>query len=263
MFDQLLQDVKTIARQAGELILELRARQRQVAYKSSRDMVTEVDQASEDLIVSFIQNNYSEHDILAEEGGNRGDNSSEFQWIIDPLDGTTNFVHGFPAFCVSIAVLQNGEPVVGAIYDPLRDELFSALREKGAFLNDEPIHVSETDELGKSLLATGFPYANDGTFDLNMQLWVQIYGLTQGLRRAGAAALDLAWTACGRLDGFWELSLKPWDMAAGVLIVREAGGSISSPTQDAFDLFEGNIIATNSNLHQALSEKIRTIIRMR
>lgn len=261
MNNDLFEDVKQIARAAGELILQLRSGKRSVSYKSSRDMVTEVDRASEELIVAFIRKNYPEHEILAEEGGHHTSGSSEYRWIIDPLDGTTNFVHDFPAFCVSLAIWKGAQPLTAAVYDPLREELFSASKGGGAFLNDEPISVSETAELGKTLLATGFPYANDGSFDLNMQIWTEIYGQTQGLRRAGAAALDMAWTACGRLDGFWEFSLKPWDMAAGVLLIQEAGGMISSPHLPQFDLFEGNIIASNEKLHAALRSKIQSIIK--
>lgn len=222
-------------------------------------MVTEVDQACEDLIVASLRKYYPDHNILAEEGGDQESHESDYQWVIDPLDGTTNFVHGFPAYCVSIGLQYQNQPLVGVIYDPLRDELFSAAKGSGAFLNGNPISVSSTDSLGKSLLATGFPYANDETFDLNMKLWVQIYGQTQGLRRAGAAALDMAWTACGRLDGYWEFNLKPWDIAAGTLLVTEAGGRVSSPLQDEFTIFEGNVIATNLNLHPTLRNEIQRI----
>jgi myo-inositol-1(or 4)-monophosphatase len=256
--EHLVQDVAQLARNAGELIMKLKAGQRLISYKSARDMVTEVDRSSEDLIVSFIQDKYPDHDILAEESETKVTRSSEYLWIIDPLDGTTNFVHDFPAYCVSIGVVHDGEVIAAAIYDPLRNEMFEAGKGQGAFLNGEPIQVSPTGEMSRTLLATGFPYANDEAFDLNMRIWTGIYGQTQGLRRAGAAALDMAWTACGRLDGFWEFSLQPWDIAAGVLLVKEAGGLVSSPIQARFDLFEGNIIASNSIIHQVLREEIRT-----
>lgn len=260
MTEQFLKEASHIARSAGELIMEMQAQDRKVSYKSARDMVTEVDQACENLIVSALQERFPDHNILAEEGGDHENRESDYQWIIDPLDGTTNFVHGFPAYCVSIGLHYQNQALLGVIYDPLRDEIFTASRGNGAFLNNKPIEVSKTDSLDRSLLATGFPYANDETFDLNMQLWVKIYGQTQGLRRAGAAALDLAWTACGRLDGFWEMELKPWDMAAGVLLVTEAGGSVSSPTQDQFSIFAGNVVATNAKLHTILKTEIKTII---
>ncbi len=254
--DQLISDAGQIARAAGQLILEMKTKQRQISYKSARDMVTEVDKASEDFIVSEIHNRYPDHEILAEEGGSSVSKPSSYRWIIDPLDGTTNFVHGFPVFAVSIGIEFDGVLYAGAVFDPNRDELFSAGLAKGAFLNAVPIHVSKTVELGKSLLATGFSYFNDDYFKLNMELWVSIYGKTQGLRRAGSAAIDLAWLACGRLDGVWEFSLKPWDIAAGALLVTEAGGIISGPQGEALDLNKGHIIAANSHIHPEIIKEI-------
>jgi len=253
---QLIQDAGSIARSAGELILTLSSQERQISYKSARDMVTEVDQASENYIVSEINRLYPEHEILAEEGSGSTLTPSPYKWIIDPLDGTTNFVHGFPVFAVSIGILFEDELFAAAIYDPNRQELFTAGRKQGAFLNEEPIAVSKTQELGKSLLATGFSYFNDDYFKLNMELWASIYGKTQGLRRAGAAAIDLAWLACGRLDGLWEFSLKPWDIAAGALLVKEAGGLVSGPQGEDLDLAEGHIIAANPSIHPHIIKEI-------
>ncbi|NQV42831.1 MAG: inositol monophosphatase [Candidatus Marinimicrobia bacterium] len=254
--DQLIRDAGSIARSAGELILTLSSRERQISYKSARDMVTEVDQASENYIVSEIHRLYPEHMILAEEGGGSSSIDSPYKWIIDPLDGTTNFVHGFPVFAVSIGIEFENKLYAAAVYDPNQDELFTAGKQRGAFLNGEPISVSSTQELGKSLLATGFSYFNDDYFKLNMELWASIYGKTQGLRRAGAAAIDLAWLACGRLDGLWEFSLKPWDIAAGALLVTEAGGLVSGPQGETLDLTTGHIIAANPSIHPHMIKEI-------
>ena len=253
---QLIQDAGSIARSAGELILTLSSRDRQISYKSSRDMVTEVDKASESYIVSEINRLYPEHEILAEEGGGTSSHSSPYKWIIDPLDGTTNFVHGFPVFAVSIGLQFEDELFVAAVYDPHRQELFTAGKGRGAFLNGESISVSHTLELNKSLLATGFSYFNDDYFQLNMELWASIYGKTQGVRRAGSAAIDLAWLACGRLDGLWEFSLKPWDIAAGALLVTEAGGQVTGPQGEVLDLADGHIIAANPSIHHHIIEEI-------
>ncbi len=245
------------AKSAGSTIRRLTGNPRKIDFKRTRDMVTNVDRAAEQVIVDIIQSKFPTHSILAEERGEIHQPDSSFEWIVDPLDGTTNFVHRFPVYCVSIGVAYRGEIVVGAIYDPIRDELFCAKKGGGAFLNGRPIHVSHTPELGKSLLATGFPYINDALFELNMRIWVKLYGQTQGLRRAGAAALDLAMVACGRLDGFWEFSLKPWDLAAGVLLIQEAGGTVTAICGKAFDLATVPHIITGTPLiHRAMLDRI-------
>ena len=254
--DQLIRNAGSIARSAGELILTLSSNERHISYKRARDMVTEVDQASENYIVSEINRLYPEHEILAEEGSGATLTQSPYKWIIDPLDGTTNFVHGFPVFAVSIGILFEDKLFAAAVYDPNRQELFTAGRSRGAFLNEEPISVSKTQELEKCLLATGFSYFNDDYFKLNMELWTSIYGKTQGLRRAGSAAIDLAWLACGRLDGLWEFSLKPWDIAAGALLVTEAGGLVSGPRGEDLDLTAGHIIAANPSIHPHILAEI-------
>jgi len=241
-----------IAVEAGKLIRSMSQDSRSIQYKGQRDMVTSVDSSAEALIVGAIQERFPDHQILAEEGGGQSRSESEYRWIIDPLDGTTNFVHGFPVFCVSIGLECKGQMIAAAVYDPNRGELFSAGHDLGATVNDEPIHVSETKAMGQSLIATGFPYTNNAHFDLNMKAWVGLYGQTQGLRRAGAAAIDLAWVACGRLDAYWEFCIKPWDMAAGLLLVREAGGKISDPYGGPLDFSEGHILASNGHLHHEL-----------
>lgn len=255
--EKLMQDSEGIARGAGDLIMKIRARDRRITFKSSRDMVTEVDEASESFIVKEIRTRHPEHAILAEEGSSYEKAGAEYRWIIDPLDGTTNFVHDFPVFAVSIGIEFRGELCAGAVYNPIMDECFTAGLGKGAFLNGESISVSSAKGLGESILATGFPYFNDDYFDMNMDLWKGIYGKTQGLRRAGAAAIDLAWVACGRLDGYWEFSLKPWDMAAGALIVSEAGGVVTGPLGEALDLNSGNLIAANPQIHDHLLKEFK------
>ena len=250
---------ESLALEAASLIKREMKSDRQVDFKGRRDMVTQVDRASEALITRRISEFYPGHTILAEESGGAQVLGDGYTWIIDPLDGTTNFVHGFPVFGVSIAVLKGQGILAAAIADPTRDELFSAGLGLGASLNESPIQVSSTAELSHSLLATGFPYENDTNFDINMRFWTEIYGKTQGLRRAGAAAIDLAWTACGRLDGFWELGLKPWDLAAGVLLVREAGGLISDPEGADLDIFTGDLLATNALLHDEMLAEMKAI----
>jgi len=256
ILDQLIIDAGEITKGAGQLINKLAHNQRQISFKSARNMVTEVDQASEEYIVTKIRTRYPEHAILAEESGSSELGESEFRWVIDPLDGTTNFVHGLPIYSVSVGVEYQGELVAAAIYDPNRDELFVAGKKRGALLNGDIINVSSTEKLDRSLLATGFSYFNDDYFKLNMELWASIYGKTQGLRRAGSAAIDLAWLACGRLDGLWEFSLKPWDIAAGALLVTEAGGLVSGPLGEKMDLDKGHIIAANPHIHPEIIKEI-------
>lgn len=245
------------AKSAGSTIRRLSGNPRKIDYKRTRDMVTNVDRAAEQTIIDIIQSRFPQHSILAEERGEIHNPDSEFEWIIDPLDGTTNFVHHFPAYCVSVGVAYQGEMVAGSIYDPIRDELFHAKKGGGAFRNGQQIRVSDTPDLGKSLLATGFPYINDDLFELNMRIWVNLYGQTQGLRRAGSAALDLAMVASGRLDGFWEFSLNPWDLAAGTLLVQEAGGTVTAICGDSFQVNTvPHIITGNPTIHQAMLERI-------
>ncbi len=213
------------------------------------NLVTEIDKQSEKLIIKKIRQHFSSHDILGEESGAH-DAKSEYRWIIDPLDGTTNYTHGLPIFCVTIGVEHKGEIIGGAIYDPNTDEMFTAEKGKGAFLNGKRIRVSSADTLINSLLVTGFPYnvkENPGNV---VDHFVHFLPVAQGIRRLGSAALDLAYIACGRLDGYWEVFLNPWDKAAGILLVREAGGKVTTFSGDEKDvIYNPNTLATNGLVH--------------
>ncbi|MFT4171018.1 MAG: inositol monophosphatase family protein [Rhodocyclaceae bacterium] len=213
----------------------------QVRAKSQNDFVTEIDAAAEQAIIEVIREAYPEHAILAEESGQTGD--AEFQWIIDPLDGTTNFIHGFPQYAVSIALAEKGVVQQAVIYDPNRNELFTASRGRGAFLNERRIRVSKRTRLSESLVATGFPFKTMEHMDAYLGMFRELAEKTAGLRRPGAAALDLAYVACGRVDGFFELGLMPWDMAAGTLLVSEAGGLVSDFSGESAYLETGNLVA--------------------
>lgn len=217
-----------------------------VQSKSPNDFVTEVDHAAEQAIIEVLREAYPGHGILAEESGelapaNGAD--SEFVWIIDPLDGTTNFIHGFPQYAVSIALTKNGALEHAVVYDPNRNELFTASRGSGAFLNDRRIRVSRRTRLNEALLGTGFPYRQFDHVDAYLATFRELTQKSAGIRRPGAAALDLAYVACGRLDGFWEFGLAPWDMAAGALLIQEAGGLISDLAGEANYLASGNVVA--------------------
>ena len=221
------------------------------------DLVTEVDRACEALIVDTLRRECPEDAVLAEEGGGVEREQADWRWVIDPLDGTMNFAHAYPRFCVSIAVQRRGRPEIGVVYDPLLDELFAAERGAGASLNGAPIQVSEERELGRALLATGFAYDVHESDDDNLDHFARFAKRARGLRRDGSAALDLCYVAAGRFDGYWELKLHPWDVAAGNLIVDEAGGR-SSDFAGAPATGDGReTLATNGHLHAAMLEVIR------
>ena len=250
-----------IAREAGALLRDYYRRGVATEYKGDVDLVTEADRASEKLIVERLHRAFPEHGVYGEEG-TRSNMDGEYRWYIDPLDGTTNFAHGFPVFCVSmglerrassLSAKQDGEIVAGVIYDPLRDELYTAEKGKGAYLNGVPIHVSRVGELAEALLATGFP-SRKRHDNPNIHFYQEFTLRSHGVRRAGAAALDLAYTACGRLDGFWEFNLNPWDTSAGALLVAEAGGSITTFDGSAFRLDSKEVLATNGLLRDELIE---------
>lgn len=219
-----------------------------VAMKGDKDLVTEVDRESERLIVEHLLSRFPGHMILAEEG-EYPQTGSTFRWIIDPVDGTTNFAHGFPWFCVSIALESFGELLAGVIYNPMHDELFTATRGGGAYLNGRRLGVSARSPLRDTLLGTGFPYDSATDPANNFSNFIAFQKAARGIRRAGAAALDLAYVAAGRLDGFWELKLKPWDVAAGVLMIREAGGVVTTFDGSAYDVSNNRIVASNGLIH--------------
>ncbi|MCY7368625.1 MAG: inositol monophosphatase [Chamaesiphon sp.] len=220
------------------------------------DLVTEADKQAEAVILEVIRRHFPEHSILAEESGQFGDLDAEYLWAIDPLDGTTNYAHQYPFSAASIGLLINGVPAVGAIFDPFHKELFCGAVGLGATCNGKPIHVSKVDKLAQSLLVTGFAYDRRETSDNNYQEFCYLTHITQGVRRAGAASVDLAYVACGRLDGYWERGLSPWDLAAGVAIVEAAGGIVTAYDRTPFDIRSGRILATNGQLHAELSQEL-------
>jgi myo-inositol-1(or 4)-monophosphatase len=244
------------AREAGELLRASLGRDIEVRKKGPIDLVTDVDVASERLIKGLIATYYPRHAVLGEETGVSGADS-EYLWIVDPLDGTTNYAHGYPCFCVSIGVERRGEMVLGVVYDPTRDELFVAERGAGATLNNRRIRVSDTAPLGQSLLVTGFPYNISLREFTNLEHFRNFCVHAQAVRRDGSAALDLCYVACGRFDGFWELALSPWDTAAGTLIVAEAGGRVTAFEGRPFDVRRPEVVASNGLVHDEMLAVLR------
>jgi myo-inositol-1(or 4)-monophosphatase len=242
-----LETAAGIAREAGAVISQFGERRIGFELKGTFDLVTEADRASENLIVDSLRRHFPNHAIVAEEGSGH-ESSSEYRWYVDPLDGTTNFAHGFPVYNVSIGLERAGELIAGVIFDPTRNELFTTELGAGAFLNGRRISVTRVARLEDSLAATGFP-SRKRHQNVNVHFYYQLAMLSHGVRRAGAAALDLAYVACGRLDLFWEFALKPWDMAAGVLLVREAGGMCTDMRGGPFDLRGPNVLVDNGALH--------------
>ena len=226
------------------------------------DLVTAADKASEQVILEVLRRHFPQHSILAEESGKLGNQDNEFLWAIDPLDGTTNYAHQYPCFAVSIGLLIHGVPKVGVIYDPFRDELFRAAAGLGATRNRRPIQVSQTAELGKSLLVSGFAYDRRETADNNYAEFCHLTHLTQGVRRDGAAALDLAYVACGRVDGYWERGIAPWDVVAGIILVQEAGGNVTAYDGTPINIESGRILATNGHIHKKLSQELIQVPRL-
>ena len=248
------------ARDAGRLLAERFGRKIEISNKSEIDLVTESDLASERLIIDRIKTYYPRHSILAEESGasdpiDHGA-QADWRWIIDPLDGTTNYAHGYPCFCVSIGLAHQGRMEVGVVYDPMRDEVFTAERGQGAALNGRRIQVSPTPRLYSALLCTGFPYdvRERSEFARHFANFIMA---AQGVRRDGAAALDLAYVAAGRFDGFWEEGLKPWDVAAGSLLIEEAGGRVSNYLGGPLDIYAPPIMASNGLVHEEMMQVLR------
>lgn len=251
-------DAIAIAEAAGRRIADAWSRPRQIDFKGEVDLVTETDRAVEAFVVERLHAAFPEHRIVAEEGDagerDRPAEDTSWTWYVDPLDGTTNFAHGYPHVAVSLGVAHGNDLHVGVVHDPLRGETFSATRGEGARLNGQPLRVSSTAEIGGALLATGFPYDRRRHADAYLRFVADLMKCAQGIRREGSAALDLAWVAAGRLDGFWELKLKPWDVAAGALLVEEAGGRVTDFSGAPFDPWAGQVLATNGRIHGAVAE---------
>ena len=246
-----------IAREAGTLLMSYFHQHVKIEYKGEADLVTIADRASEKLIRERIRSLWPAHDILGEEEG-LIDTGSDYRWYVDPLDGTTNFAHGFPVFCVSMALDYKGRRIAGVVYDPTRDEMFAAEQGSGAYLNQQRIHVSKVANLAEALVATGFP-SHKRHKNPNIYFYHQITLRTHGVRRAGSAALDLCCVASGRFDGFWEFNLNPWDTAAGVLLVEEAGGRVTDFHGGPFPINSRETLASNDLLHPALMSEFEQI----
>jgi myo-inositol-1(or 4)-monophosphatase len=254
--DRYLKEAKEVALKAGQMLKENINTSAEIFFKGAVNLVTDLDNRSQRMIFDHLSSRFPDHDFMGEEGL-RKDRGAELRWIIDPLDGTTNYAHGFPIYTISIAFEAKGEVVLGLVYDPMREEMFSALKCQGAFLNGKSIHVSSVQDLDKSLVATGFPYDLRESEVNNIDHFNNFLLCVQAIRRCGSAAMDLCYVACGRFDGFWELKLSPWDMAAGALIVQEAGGRISDFNNRPFSLFGSELLATNGLIHDQMLEVLQ------
>jgi len=258
-------DFIRIAREAallgGEILIKHfgRLRPEDIREKQANDFLSFVDQTSENAIISHLRRHFPEHTIMAEESGfDAGDDA--YTWIIDPLDGTTNFLKGLPVFAVSIGLKLGSELEAGVVYDPLRREIFTAARGQGAFLNEQRLEIRSASGIDKALVATGFPFKNQERLSPYLEMFRNIFPNTIGIRRMGAAAIDLAWVAAGRFDGFWEMGLKPWDMAAGALLIREAGGKVTDFWNGDQFLHTGFLAAGNEEVHRMLVEEINKVM---
>lgn len=251
---------KEAAVTAGNIQIQYLNKRHDVHFKGEINMVTEVDILCEKAIISLIKDRFPDHITLAEESGAEN-NLSPYKWIIDPLDGTTNYAHGFPFFCTSIALEFNKDIILGVAYDPLRKELYHAVKKGGAFLNDTPINVSNTHEINRSLLTTGFAYDVKTYHEANLGHFRNFLLSAQAIRRPGSAVLDLCYVACGRFDGYWEARLFPWDMAAGILIVREAGGVVTDFKGNLHDVYSPEIVASNGFIHSRMLEIINNKLK--
>ncbi|MEW5702410.1 MAG: inositol monophosphatase family protein [Candidatus Zixiibacteriota bacterium] len=256
VWHEYLQAALPIARAAGDLLAEHFGRRRTVELKGQINLVTEMDRRAEELIVSRLAAAFPEFAIIAEEGS-RQNASGEYAWYVDPLDGTTNYAHGLPIFCVSLGLWRGDEPICGIVHHPLGGEMFTAVRGAGAYLGEKKLSVSTTAELGSAILATGFPYDIRETNIDNLDHFARFAKSARAIRRMGAAALDLAWTAAGRFDGFWEMKLSPWDFAAATLLCLEAGALVTDFTGAPFTLKHGQAVAANAALHRQMLAVIR------
>lgn len=239
------------AREAGKILRDNLGRIKEIEYKAKNSLVTEVDRLSESLIIKIIKSSFPSHGILAEERG-RSRGASAYIWIIDPLDGTTNYAHTYPVFSISIALEVEGIIRLGIVYDPTREEFFNAELGKGAYMNGERIGISRTKAVEESLLCTGFTHENEWMVDENLRHFENFIRSAQAVRRDGSAALNLCYVSCGRFDGFWELGLHPWDTAAGALILRESGGKVTDFSGEEFDIYGKETLATNGLIHNEM-----------
>ena len=247
------------ATEAGRYLKDRAGDKLTIEKKGDINLVTDVDRESEAIIRKIIAARYPEHRFTAEEGTEHGGNSP-YIWFVDPLDGTTNYAHGFPFYCVSISLVKEDEIIAGCIYHPVLEECFTAERGAGAFLNGKKISVSKEENLGDAFLATGFPYDIRESKATNLREFAEFAVRARAIRRAGSAALDLAYVACGRFDGYWEMKLNPWDIAAGILLVEEAGGKVTNWTAERYDIFKGVVLASNGRIHGQMAGVLKATI---
>jgi myo-inositol-1(or 4)-monophosphatase len=246
------------AREAGAVLLSEHSRPQKISYKGEVDLVTETDKRSEAIVVGRLRREFPDHRIVAEEGSGGAAAASRYEWHVDPLDGTTNFAHGYPCFAVSIGLLEEGKPLVGVVFNPVSDELFFAVRGEGAFLNQKPIHVSDMKKLATSLVATGFPTHKRGE-NVNIHYYWQFTLRSHGVRRDGSAALDLCSVACGRFDAFWEFGLNSWDTAAGILMITEAGGTVTDLRGGSYRPGGPDLLVTNGHIHAEMQQMMAEV----
>ena len=259
MINQIFNTANSAIEKATQIVMEAYNLPKITEYKGRTDLVTKTDRQSENIIISKIQKVFPKHGIIAEES-NRINAESEYQWIIDPLDGTTNFVHGYPSFGISIGVMHNDEFICGIVKELPANHTYSAISGEGAFCDGKPIYVSDVDSLDQSLLVTGFGYEHGEKWITNIELFKQLTDITQGVRRLGAAAVDLCHVACGKVDGYWEFDIQPWDTSAGVLIVQEAGGKVTKMDGSKYSIHNPQILATNGKIHSEMLKNIKPAI---
>jgi myo-inositol-1(or 4)-monophosphatase len=257
--DTFLSTAWEAANNAGTVIREAWGEAQEIEYKGAIDLVTPTDRASERRIIEVLRRRFPEHSMIAEEETNLSSGRGSYCWIIDPLDGTTNFAHSYPHFCVSIALERDGQIIVGLVYDPLRRECFSAVKGQNTTLNGKAIKISTVEKLDRALLATGFPYDRRENADQYLTYFKAFMTRTQGIRRSGSAALDLCYVACGRIDGFWELKLRPWDVAAASLIIEEAGGKLSDFSGNEFTIWGTETLASNNAIHEEMVSVAKSV----